>query len=475
MAVEGGQVAENQPVSPMGQYFSSSALSVNILAIFESEIPIDDSQAMWTLENLFLPINPRFSSIMVKNEHGILTWRKVKINLEEHVNIPVFPPGLEFYDDYVQEYLSKIGTELLPHDRPLWGIHIINYPTRDAPGTMVFKLHHALGDGFSLMGALFSCLQRADDPSLPLNFPSSGESSRQFAKWIRIDKSIYRFLHMCFNTFWDFGRSFLMSNCMEDDRTPIRSGDSGIEIRPITLSTATFSLHDIKQIKAKLKATVNDVVTGIIFYGIQLYMQAASQGNIKTSRVTALVTLNTRAIKSYQSIQEMTKPNSKSRWGNHFAFLHVSIPKCKDAENADPLEFVHKAKRIIRSKRNSLAIYLTSGLLELLRKLKGPEAAARYIHATSKNTTLVISNMIGPMEQVQIAGHPIKSLYFMMVHVPQSLTVTIISYMGKVKMAVGMEKGFINSEVFVSCMEKSFQRIYKAAVGKKTSTWEFNA
>lgn len=170
------------------------------------------------------------------------------------MNIPLFPPGLEFYDDYVQEYLSKIGTELLPHDRPLWDIHIINYPTRNAPGTMVFKLHHALGDGFSLMGALFSCLQRANDPSLPLTFPSSAETSRQFTKWIRIDKSIYRFFNMCFNTFRDFGWSFLMSNCMEDDRTPMRSGDADIELRPITLSTVTFSLNDIKQIKAKLKA-----------------------------------------------------------------------------------------------------------------------------------------------------------------------------------------------------------------------------
>lgn len=56
---------EEPPVSPTGQYFNSSALSVSVLAVFESEIPIDDSPTVDVLENVFLPINPRFSSIMV--------------------------------------------------------------------------------------------------------------------------------------------------------------------------------------------------------------------------------------------------------------------------------------------------------------------------------------------------------------------------------------------------------------------------
>jgi len=65
MLVEGREEGGDEPVSPSAQYLNSSVLCVSILVVFESEIPIDDSPAMWTLENLFLPINPRFSSIMV--------------------------------------------------------------------------------------------------------------------------------------------------------------------------------------------------------------------------------------------------------------------------------------------------------------------------------------------------------------------------------------------------------------------------
>ena len=55
-----------EPVSPTGQYFNSSILSVSIISVLEFEIPINDQLlAMSLLEDVFLPINPRFSSIMV--------------------------------------------------------------------------------------------------------------------------------------------------------------------------------------------------------------------------------------------------------------------------------------------------------------------------------------------------------------------------------------------------------------------------
>ncbi|QHO09289.1 O-acyltransferase [Arachis hypogaea] len=69
--------------------------------------------------------------------------------------------------------------EELPQSKPLWEVHIVNSPTSDAHGSVIFKLHHALGDGYSLMGALLSCLQRADDPSLPLSFPTLKPSNQE--------------------------------------------------------------------------------------------------------------------------------------------------------------------------------------------------------------------------------------------------------------------------------------------------------
>ncbi|KAF2283189.1 hypothetical protein GH714_043519 [Hevea brasiliensis] len=340
-------------------------------------------------------------------------------------------------------------------------MHIIKYPTSNAAGNLIFKLHHALGDGFSLMGALLSCLQRVENPSIPLTFPPLQLRSKP--EIFKSKKStVSETFSSIFNTMSDFGWSLLKSSVVEDVQSPVRSGDDGVEFKPITISTMTFSLDQIKQIKTRLGVTINDVITGIIFYGIRLYMLAVSN-NSTNAHSTALVLLNTRIIGSYKSVKEMVKPNAESPWGNQFGFLHVSMPELTKAAETNPLLFVEKAQQIIKRKRGSLAVNLTGKLLEAVRKLRGPEATAKYIHSTLKNSSMTISNVIGPVERMALANHPVKGLYFMVVGVPQSLTITMVSYTGKLRIAVGTEKDFIDPQKFKSCIENAFEMIFKSS------------
>ncbi|CAK9145433.1 unnamed protein product [Ilex paraguariensis] len=413
----------SEPVSPIAQYFNSSVLSLTIIGVLEIAVPFDDSQTMSLLKNVFLPINPRFSSIMVRDDDGEKKWKRVEVNLKDHLIYPNFPQGMspEFYDEYLADYLTKIGMDQLPQTRPLWEIHIVKYPTSSAAGNVIFKLHHALGDGYSLIGALLSCMQRADNPSLPLTFPSRQSSSKPKRDSVNIFRRVPRILSGMINTVSDFGWSILKSSVVEDDRTPIRSGDEGVQFRPVNITTMTFSLDHLKQIKANLGVTINDVITGIIFLGTRLYMQATSH-ELGDAESTALVVLNTRAVAGYKSISEMLKPDSEMPWGNNFGFLHIPIPKLSVAESSDPLSFILKAHQLIKRKRNSFAVHLTSTLLEAMRKLRGPEATSQYVHRTLKNSSMAMSNLIGPVEEMALANHYITGMYFAVVGNPQVYT-----------------------------------------------------
>uniref|UniRef100_A0A803NCJ9 Diacylglycerol O-acyltransferase n=2 Tax=Chenopodium quinoa TaxID=63459 RepID=A0A803NCJ9_CHEQI len=454
----------DEPVSPTGQYFNSNTLSVRVLSILESEYPIDDSCALSLLQDLFLPINPRFSSIMVFDKTGVKQWKRVEVNIPEHLHIPSFPEGLslEEYDDYFDKYITEIAMKPLPKDQPLWEVHIIKYPTTKAAGNIIFKLHHALGDGFSLMGALLSCMKRADNPSLPLTFPSVKSSSEANSKAADEVGCLPKTISAIYNTTLDYGLSVLKCSLIADDRTPIRSGDEGVEFHPVQISTVALSLDQIRQIKTAIGVTINDVITGIIFLGTRLYMQSTGKG-FSNSESTALVLLNTRNINGYKSVDEMVKADSDSKWGNQFAFMHVALPELIN-NSSNPLEFISEAQKIIKRKRNSLAVYLTGQSLELLRKCRGPEAAAGFIHSTLQKSTMTISNMIGPIEKMALANQPCKGMYFMVVSVPQSLTITVLSYMRTLRIAVGVEKGYIDVQKFNSCIEDAFQLIYKASV-----------
>lgn len=75
-----------EPVSPPGQYFNSSVICSYVFGFLEMAVPIDDSQTIPLLEDVFLPINPRFSSIMV------LSLLHVILHLLLHLVISRSPP-----------------------------------------------------------------------------------------------------------------------------------------------------------------------------------------------------------------------------------------------------------------------------------------------------------------------------------------------------------------------------------------------
>jgi hypothetical protein len=44
----------------------------------------------------------------------------------------------------------------------------------------------------------------------------------------------------------------------------------------------------------------------------------------------------------------------------------------------------------------------------------------------------------------------------------QNLTITIVSYMGNLRVSTGIEKGFLNPQKFKSCVENAFEMMLKA-------------
>lgn len=465
------EALEDLPVSPTGQYLNSSVLSLTILAVLETEDPIDDSQLMPILRAIFSPINPRFSSIMINGNNGEKQWKRVEVNLEDHVIIPTLSPNspLELYDDHFDEYLTKVAMDPLPQNRPLWEIHVVKYPTSKGAGHIIFKLHHALGDGYSLMGTLLSCLQRSDDPSLPLTFPVFQIKQSTTGYFRRTMTSVPKAIYVAYNTICDYGWSFLKSSVLEDDKTPIRSANEGLEHKPMQISTLEFPLVKIKQIKSELGVTVNDVVSSVIFHGVRLYMRGRSE-NWASSHSTALVLMNTRNIGGYKSVSEMSRVENNTKttlWGNQFAFLHTSIPEFSDNDEfLEPLKFVSEAKRILQKKKSSLAFKLTAQTLEIMRRCVGPEAASGLIHKTVRNASLVLTNLVGPVEKIAIANKPVKGLYFTVAGGPLSLVITVVSYMQTLRIGIGVEKNFIDLKEFKSCVEQAFELTFDAATKK---------
>ncbi|KAL2928248.1 O-acyltransferase WSD1, partial [Bienertia sinuspersici] len=400
----------------------------------------------------------------------------VEVNIKDHIKVPIFGEGLsrEEYNKHFDDYISKIATSKIDQNKPLWELHIFNYPTNinnknSSSATFIFKFHHAIADGTSLMGLVFSFFRRADNPSIPLNFPSSSkrainsnDKQNHVENVMKVLTFVPKFIVSVFHSFYDFGQSLRLFYT-EDDCSPIRSENNDVSPN-YKYSTVTLSLVDVKRIKTILGVTVNDVVIGILFLGIRLYMREMNNGEIMKTRSTVIITLNIRRGKGYASPEEMRKGNTKVPWGNRFSAIELPITNLDEDDFTNPIEFIIKAHKLILRKRNTpFAQLLLSVFLGVVRTCRGLQAAAETFEQRTKNCSFLLTNMIGPTEKMSLAGHLVKDFYFMPAGLKSSLAVSVMSYMEMLTIGLAIEKGFIDYQRLSACLEKAFHSILQAA------------
>lgn len=54
-------------------------------------------------------------------------------------------------DQFVEDYIYNLSKTTIDKSQPLWDLHLLNVKTSDAEAIGVFRIHHSLGDGTSLM------------------------------------------------------------------------------------------------------------------------------------------------------------------------------------------------------------------------------------------------------------------------------------------------------------------------------------
>ncbi|KAH9325351.1 hypothetical protein KI387_005529, partial [Taxus chinensis] len=351
---------EQLAVSPLGKILNTPTFGLCVQAVAELDKPVDIPSAKKSIFEILVSQNPRFSSILIMKENGVVQWEKTEVNMDDHVFVPDFPPHLISYDKYVDEYVTDMHSRKLSPSRPLWEFHFLNYKTTNGEATMIMNVHHTLGDGASFVALASACSAiPSHNPTLP--------------------------------------------------QTLIPPSTSQVHKR--TLDTTWFGFDGIYRL-------VNDVVMGVVFYGFRQYcqMELSDPKHIENLRVTAMTLINTRTRRSTKNVKVKPKSKTGVPQGNSFGFLQLKVPM-KKLEN--PLEYVQRAKHMTDKKKISLATLLISKVLTYITLFKGPEASARVMYNTLANTTLSVTNVNGPMEQLIFEGHKVKNCFFSVSGFPQ--------------------------------------------------------
>ncbi|ESQ27987.1 hypothetical protein EUTSA_v10018486mg [Eutrema salsugineum] len=439
MAIKKQVMEGEEPVSPFAQLFSLPGLDVFNIVTIGCKTEGDPSTVVEGLKNTLIN-HPRFSSILVTGHgerKGKARWIPTKVNVEEHVIVPEIDPNIENPDEFLEDYTSNMALSPMDMSKPLWEFHLLKLKTSNAESIAIARFHHSLGDGMSLMSLLLACTRKTCDPEALPTFVAPKKSKAKNACWSLV-AWLWFILRLMFHTCIEVIKAMVII-CFAGDTTAYLMGKPGV-----TLSTNKFihriiSLDEVKNVKNALNMTVNDVLFGMVQAGLSRYLNQRYdlETTLKTRKtIYGVVFFNLRPNKDIEDLANMMAKGSKCRWGNSIGY--VLIPLWMKSED-DILEYVRQAKTTMDRKKLSLEPLFSFGLLKLTMEVFGLTALKNLVKRIFGSTTVVFSNVVGPVEEISFFGHQISYIAASTFGIPQALVISIQSYVDKLIININVD------------------------------------
>lgn len=245
---------QDQPLSPTGRLFVQAGSDQVINCVIAGKRPIALDSLKSEIQNSLMLKHPRFCSLMLRDRRGRERWRRTAVDIDRHLLIRHARLSDAADDDAINDYVASLtfSSPLAP-DKPLWEIHVLA-----AHNAAVFRVHHALGDGVSLMSLLLSHCRRADDPArLPAVAGAAVLTRRRWTLWVLLKLLWFTLAYVM---------EFVLRVAWLSDRRTAVSGGSGVEMWPRRLATATFRLADMKTVKRAVADSVSLILLLFVYY-----------------------------------------------------------------------------------------------------------------------------------------------------------------------------------------------------------------
>jgi diacylglycerol O-acyltransferase len=423
-------------------------MHIGSTAVFEGPPPDQDTFAR-TVESR-LPLVPRYRQRVETVPLGLgrPVWvDDVDFALDYHMRRTALPaPGGEAE---LQRLVARLMSQRLDRTKPLWEMWIVE-GLADGQWAMVSKVHHCMVDGISGVELLAVMMDLAPEPP-ELPDPANGE----VARWdpepppSRADLALRTVGELATSQYEQLrvvgamvrqprrllepaGEVVAGLRSLAGLARPAASALSGPIGPHRVVAWAETDLAAIKQVRAALGGTVNDVVLTAITGGFRTLL--LSRGEDTTDRVVrTLVPVSVRSARadSGAAAHDGTFDNKVSAM---FAELPVSL--------ADPIEVLGVIRRQLGDLKESKqavageALTSLSGFAPPVLLGLGMRVASRVVTRTG-NLHTVTTNVPGPQLPLYSCGRQLLRAYpYVPIAAPLRIGVAIFSYNGTVTFGI---------------------------------------
>jgi hypothetical protein len=120
----------------------------------------------------------RFTSVPISSYSAIFesSWRKVEIDLDQHVHDMAIASEAELEEEVEAMTLGK--SRPIVEDRPLWRVDLLR--NKKGKSAMVWRLDHSIGDGIGLMSVMADMFTKMDGSAYtpPSFVPARGKKGK---------------------------------------------------------------------------------------------------------------------------------------------------------------------------------------------------------------------------------------------------------------------------------------------------------
>lgn len=433
-----------------------------ISGVMVFDAPMDFERLKVTLEHGFLRFD-RFRQRVVKPlvPGTKFYWEDdPDFDLDYHLQRATLPPPGD--QAALQEAASLLASTQLDFSKPLWQFHLIeNYGDGCA---LICRLHHSIGDGTALVHVLLSLTDADPDapwPTIEVRAPRThgrgplGALSRPVSLALKTTRQVTgTMVREGFQLIDKPSRAADLARlggrgtaslarllALWPDPKTVFKGPLGVPKRAAW--SLPIPLQDVKAVGRGLGGTVNDVLLTAMAGGLRRYL---------LGRDEPVDGLNVRAVVPV----DLRPPDVEPDLGNKFGLVFLSLP----VGIADPADRLQELKRRMDALKGSLEAPVAFGILNAIG-MATQQIQDIVVSIFGMKGTAVMTNVIGPREQLYLAGVPLRSLMFW---VPQSghlgMGVSILSYAGQVWLGVITDEGLVpDPDTIVAAFHTEFDEL----------------
>ena len=372
-------------------------------------------------------------------------------------------PGKGGYTE-LQEFISDLISQPLNSNKPLWDIHLVdNY---NHGSVLVWRLHHAIGDGMALVQVIFSLtgISAAESlaiPSIETNTKSHstidelfhlidlGQSAFDDAKYLathptKLLENLKKNVMMA----KEIG-GLLVGKPIDNKLYKGRLGAS-----KKAAWTKPLPLADFKALAVQHGTKINDVMVALVAGAIRKHMLMHKLDTSKGIRIVMPVSTH--------------KNLSNEKLHNQFAWMMLDLP-VNEANFIKRLKFIRDKTIALKPTAESAfvneLVHIVADFIPSKPKLKLLDFLGTRIGAS-------ITNVPGAKEPIYFAGSKIEDLVFWLPHtVPLGIGISLHSYNGKVTLGTAADELLIRDPDFiVNEFTKEFQKAVKNLAPKVKTT-----